>query len=59
MMPMMIFVNRADMPDFKELIKHFGVRHGPFHRAKDGYNIEIIEPKSAISYFILRYGNTA
>jgi hypothetical protein len=56
---MMIFVNRADMPDFKELIKHFGVRHGPFHRAKDGYNIEIIEPKSAISYFILRYGNTA
>jgi hypothetical protein len=45
------------MPDFKELVKHYGVRHGPFFKSAEGYTIDIIEPKNAISYFILKYGN--
>lgn len=52
-----IFVKRADMPDFKEMISHYGVRHGPFHKTSDGYTIEILDPKNAVSYFILKYSD--
>ena len=56
---MQIVVKFKDMPDFKEIVKHYGVRHGPFFKGHDSYTIEIIKPENAVSYFILKYGNAA
>ena len=56
MMWMQIVVKFKDMPDFKEMVKHHEVQHGPFFKGRDTYTIDIIKPGSAISYFILKYG---
>ena len=48
-------INRKDMRQFKEDIKQMHVKHGPFRKVADSYYIDILNPASAHSFFILKY----
>lgn len=68
-MTMTIFIKFNELREFQQIIKDNNIRHGPFrkrHRWPDsatpglavGYEIDILDPGPAETYFRLKYATT-
>lgn len=55
-MTMTLMIKKSQLPDVQRDLKLFNIKHMPFEKNANGYLIDIISPKSANSFFLLKYG---